>query len=79
MPTNHDEKLITIGKLAKSANVLPSTIHYYTKLGLLRFADETAGGYRLYDQKPALQRMKTIHDLQVRKRLTIAEIKAKLK
>lgn len=79
MPANRDEKLITIGKLAKLANVLPSTIHYYTKLGLLKFADETVGGYRLYDQKAALQRMKTIADFQIRKRLTIAEIKVKLK
>lgn len=75
MPT----ELIKIGELAKLAKVLPSTIHYYTKEGLLNFADETRGGYRLYEKNRALNRIRLIRDLQSRYRLTISEIKKKIK
>lgn len=72
-------ELIKIGELAKLAKVLPSTIHYYTKEGLLKFADETQGGYRLYDRVQALGRIRTIQSLQLRNRLTISEIKKRIK
>ncbi len=72
-------ELIKIGELAKLAKVLPSTIHYYTKEGLLNFAAETPGGYRLYDKTKTLKRIRIIQDLQSKNRLTINEIKKKLK
>lgn len=71
--------LIKIGELAGLAGVLPSTIHYYTKEGLLKFADETAGGYRLYHRGQALHRLKTINKYQKKLRLTVAEIRKKLR
>lgn len=69
--------LLKIGELARLAGVLSSTIHFYTKEGLLKFADETKGGYRLYDKRLALSRIKDIRSLQNRKRLTIKELKKK--
>lgn len=72
-------ELVKIGELARLAKVLPSTIHYYTKEGLLKFADETPGGYRLYDRIQALGRIRAIRLLQLQNRLTISEIKKKIK
>jgi DNA-binding transcriptional MerR regulator len=69
--------LLKIGELARLAGVLSSTVHFYTKEGLLKFADETQGGYRLYDKRLALSRIKEIQLLQNRKRLTIKELKKK--
>lgn len=71
--------LLKIGELAKLVGVLPSTIHFYTKEGLLKFADETPGGYRLYDKHQALNRIREIQSLQAIKRLTISEIKRKFR
>lgn len=73
------EKLVKIGDLARTLNILPSTIHYYTQQGLLTFNATTQGGYRLYDLSGASRRIKTIQQLQLKKRLTIEEIKRALK
>ena len=67
--------LLKIGELAQAARVLPSTIHYYTREGLLKFAGQSPGGYRLYDRSDALRRLKEIQQLQDRRRLTIKEMK----
>jgi len=72
------EGLIKIGQLAKLAGVLPSTIHFYTKEGLLKFVAETQGGYRLYDKLQAFKRIQEIQELQRVHRLTLEEIKRKL-
>jgi DNA-binding transcriptional MerR regulator len=69
--------LLKIGELAQLAGVLSSTVHFYTKEGLLKFAAETPGGYRLYDKHLALSRIKEIQKLQNSKRLTISELKKK--
>jgi len=79
MAPKREGNLIKIGELARLADVLPSTIHYYTKEGLLKFAAETQGGYRLYHKGQAMERMKTIRKYQYKLRLTMAEIKKKLK
>jgi DNA-binding transcriptional MerR regulator len=42
---------------------------------LLKFVSETRGGYRLYDKKWSLKRIKHIQQLQKTKRLTIPEIR----
>ena len=46
-----DEKLMTIGEIAKEANVSIRTIHYYDQCGLLKAAAYSEGGYRLYSNK----------------------------
>lgn len=70
--------LLKIGKLAKLADVLPSTIHYYTVEGLLHAADYSRGGYRLY-HPAAVERVQLIQRLQQAERLTIAEIRVRLR
>lgn len=42
---------ITIGKLAKQAEIGVQTIRYYERQGLLIPAGRTESGYRLYDEK----------------------------
>lgn len=73
------KKLIKIGQLAKQVGVLPSTINFYTREGLLPEADRSQGGYRMYEEDEAIRVIKQIQTWQQSKRLTIAEIKAKLK
>ena len=46
-----EEKLMTIGEIAKEANVSIRTIHYYDQCGLLKAAAYSEGGYRLYSNK----------------------------
>ena len=70
---------LKIGQLANKVGVLPSTIHFYTQEGLLKESKRTRGGYRLYDEKKAIQRIKRIGDLQSKQRLTIMEIKKLIK
>ena len=69
--------LLKIGQLAKPTGVLPSTINFYTNVGLLRAAERSQGGYRLYEGS-AVQRVKMIQRLQEQRRLTIAEIRESL-
>ena len=46
-----DEKLMTIGEIAKEAKVSIRTVHYYDQCGLLKAAAYSEGGYRLYSSK----------------------------
>ena len=41
---------LKISELAELAGVMPSTVRYYTDIGLLDFAGETPGGHRLYEK-----------------------------
>lgn len=68
-------KLVKIGELAKMFSVLPSTINFYTREGLLPEDGRSQGGYRLYDPKKALEKLRKIEILQSKKRFTIDEIK----
>lgn len=70
--------LMKIGELAKLFSVLPSTINYYTREGILATAGRSQGGYRLYDRERSMTILRKIAFLQREKRLTIAEIKKKL-
>jgi len=79
MASKEEGNLLKIGELARLADVLPSTVHYYTKEGLLKFSGETRGGYRLYDRARALKRLREIRKLQEKSRWTIREIKRKFR
>jgi DNA-binding transcriptional MerR regulator len=50
------EEAVHIGKAAKVAGVSVDTIRFYQKLGLIKSAGRSAGGYRLFDGED-------IHDL----------------
>ncbi len=42
-----------IGHLAAQTGVTPDTVRYYERIGLLRAAGRTAGGFREYDEDAA--------------------------
>ena len=67
--------MIKTGQLAKQASILPSKVRFYVKEGLLNPSDYTAGGYYLFDEKEALERIGQISRLQVEERRTLSEIK----
>lgn len=73
-----DKNLVKIGELARLFSVLPSTINFYTREGLLPEDGRSQGGYRLYNSQKAMDRLKKIDYLQTKKRLTIEEIKKML-
>lgn len=72
------KKLIKIGELARLFSVLPSTINFYTREGLLPEDGRSQGGYRLYNPEKAMSRLRKIEHLQNNKRFTIEEIKKML-
>jgi DNA-binding transcriptional MerR regulator len=74
---NDATELITIGKLAREVGVLPSTVRYYVKEGLLQVTDYTPGGFFLFDRASALKRIERIQGLK-EQRLTLAEIREQL-
>lgn len=70
-------KLYKVGEVAKEADVLPSTVRYYTDLGLIKPVKETKGGHKLYDED-AINKVKRIKAL-VNAGRGIMEIKMELK
>lgn len=72
------KKLLKIGELAKMAGETIPTIRFWTNEGLLEVGEYTEGGYQLYDPG-MIVRAKKIREMQDKHRLSIAEIKIKLK
>lgn len=54
---------LTVGKVAKLAQVSPDTVRYYEKEGLIVPADKSDAGYRLYTQE-AVRRLNFIKHAQ---------------
>jgi len=69
--------LVKIGEIARLAAVSPSTIRYYTEMGLLKVGGFSPGGYRLYEVDETLKRMAKIRP-EIEKRKTLQGIKAEL-
>ena len=63
------------GQLATRAGILPSKVRFYVKEGLLKPAALTAGGYYLFKEAEALERIGRITHLQTKERRTLSEIK----
>lgn len=72
------KKLLKIGELGKLTGETVPTLRYWTKEGLLIVTSHTTGGYQLYSSD-MVERVKEIRKMQEEERLTIAEIKQKLK
>ena len=66
--------LLKIGEMAKLAGVLPSTIRYYTEIGLVEPAGTTPGGQKLYDKEDTLSRVRIIKNIE-KQRLPLQKIK----
>ena len=70
-------RLLKVSEVASQVGVLPSTIRYYSQLGLLPIASRTQGGFHLYAQG-SVDRAKEIRRLQSEERLTLDEIRERL-
>ncbi|QQS38890.1 MerR family DNA-binding transcriptional regulator [Candidatus Woesebacteria bacterium] len=70
-------KKVKVGQLALKAGVLPSTIRYYAKEGLLEVVEKTPGGYQLFDEDKSLKIISEVKRYQS-KRLSITEIKERI-
>ncbi|MBI4157493.1 Fic family protein [Candidatus Woesebacteria bacterium] len=71
-------KLLRIGELAEAARETKATIRFWTNEGLLKIAKTTEVGYALYNPK-MIERTQEIRRLQAEERLSVVEIKKKLK
>jgi len=69
------QNLLKISEMAQKAEVLVSTIRYYTDIGLLKAAMTTEGGHRLYEESPTMDRLAKIKRM-VAKGMTLPEIQA---
>ena len=67
------QDLLKISDMAQKADVLVSTIRYYTDIGLLKAAMTTEGGHRLYEEAPTMDRLNKIKKM-VAKGMTLPEI-----
>jgi len=65
-------KLYRIGEIVRYTPFSRQTIHNYTIMGLIREAEWTEGGHRLYDQSVFEQLSKI---MELRKTKTLCEIK----
>lgn len=77
-PKGANSKMISRAKLAKTSGVRPSTIKYYTEIGILPFKQAEAGLARRYNRPQALARLKDIQDLR-RQGNSIAEIQTRFR
>jgi len=71
------KKLLRISEIADKVGVLPSTIRYYTDLGLISPSSTTEGGHRLYSEEEVVPIIRQIQFL-VRKGYTIEQIKKEI-
>jgi len=66
-----------IGQIAKEAGVRTSLVRYYSNLGLLEPAEVLTSGYRLYEPRETLEKIRLIRNLQ-REKPTLEKIKHQL-
>lgn len=71
------EDLLKISEMAQKADVLVSTIRYYTDIGLLKAATTTEGGHRLYEESLTMDRLGRIKKM-VARGLTLPEIQSQI-
>ncbi len=70
-------KELTIGELAKAADVPTSTVRYYERAGILRPSGRSAGNYRVYSEAE-LERLRFIRAAKATG-FTLDDIKALLR
>jgi len=68
------QDLLKTGEMARLAGVLPSTIRYYTEIGLLETAATTPGGQKLYRKDDTLRKVQIIKNIE-RQHLPLQTIK----
>lgn len=71
-------KLLKIGELSKATGETIHALRHWLEKGLLEVVEHTESGYQLFDRS-MIERIKEIRRLQKKERLTIEEIKNRLK
>lgn len=69
--------LLTVSEVAREAGVLPSTIRYYSNIGLLKVTQYSPGGFRLFARKETVRRIIEIKKI-IGQRVTLEEVKKKI-
>jgi DNA-binding transcriptional MerR regulator len=69
--------LLKVGEIAREAQIMVSTVRYYTEIGILKVKEMTDGGYRLYDREETLQRLNLVRQAN-EGYLSLNEIKARI-
>lgn len=77
MNRKNKQGLLKISDMAEKADVLVSTIRYYTDIGLLKAAMTTEGGHRLYEELPTMERLNKIKKM-IAKGMTLPEIQGQI-
>jgi len=70
------KKLYKIGELIRYTGLTRQTLHNYTMFGLIREAERTPSGHRLYDED-VFERIEEIKELR-RQGLSLREIRDRL-
>ena len=60
------KKLAKVGEIAKLAGVLPSTVRYYTQIGIIMPTRVTKGKHKLYKREEAVPLIKRIQNIEHR-------------
>lgn len=66
-----------IGEIAQEAGVRTSLVRYYSNLGLIEPAEVLLSGYRLYEPRGTLEKIRLIRTL-VKEKPTLEKIKHQL-
>ncbi|HCJ66530.1 MAG TPA: hypothetical protein DHV62_04195 [Elusimicrobia bacterium] len=74
---NTNNNLLKVSEIAREAGVLPSTIRYYTRLGVLTPKEIWTSGYRLYEREETLHRIRLIREY-MKKKPTLEKFKEML-
>ena len=72
-----EKGLLKTGEIAVRAEILPSTIRYYTDIGLIKVVQFTKGGYRLYDMEDTISRLNVVKTINMNK-VKLSDIKKNL-
>ena len=72
-----EQGFLKAGEVAREAQVLNSTVRYYTEIGILKVKEMIDGGYRLYDREETLQRLSLVRQVN-EGYLSLNEIKARI-
>jgi DNA-binding transcriptional MerR regulator len=70
--------LVKIGELSKTSGLPIKTIRYYEELGLIQAVKRTPGGFRLFEEKMTVMRLRFIKQAQALG-MSLEEIKEFLK
>ena len=69
-----NSSLAKVGEIAKLAGVLPSTVRYYTLIGLIEPQRRTRGKHKLYKKDETVQLVKRIQNIE-HKQLSLKMVK----